>query len=65
MREAVELEPTNIWYNLLLANILQRKSMIEEACKVYDKLILLHPEREDFTSWRLICILLLRSGIRL
>ncbi len=39
--------------------------MIEEACKVYDKLILLHPEREDFTSWRLICILLLRSGIRL
>ena len=48
MREAVELEPTNIWYNLLLANILQRKSMIEEACKVYDKLILLHPEREDF-----------------
>ena len=48
MREAVELEPTNIWYNLLLANILQKKSMIEEACKVYDKLILLHPDREDF-----------------
>lgn len=48
MREAVELEPTNIWYNLLLANILQKKSMIEEACKVYDNLILLHPDREDF-----------------
>ena len=25
MREAVQLEPDNIWYNLLLANILQKK----------------------------------------
>lgn len=48
MREAVELEPNNVWYNLLLANILQKKSMIEEACNVYDNLILLHPDREDF-----------------
>lgn len=48
MREAVELEPDNIWYNLLLANILQKKSMIEEACQVYDNLINIHPEREDF-----------------
>ena len=37
MREAVQLEPDNIWYNLLLANILQKKSMID-----------MHPEREDF-----------------
>ena len=48
MRGAVQLEPDNIWYNLLLANILQKKSMIEEACKVYDELIAKHPEREDF-----------------
>lgn len=48
MREAVEMEPTNIWYNLLLANILQKKSMVEEACNVYDNLIVLHPDREDF-----------------
>lgn len=48
MREAVQLEPDNIWYNLLLANILQKKSMIEEACKIYDSLIDMHPEREDF-----------------
>ena len=48
MREAVELEPMNIWYNLLLANILQKKSMVEEACKIYDNLIKLHPDREDF-----------------
>ncbi|MBC5620115.1 tetratricopeptide repeat protein [Butyricimonas hominis] len=48
MREAVQLESDNIWYNLLLANILQKKSMIEEACKVYDELIAKHPEREDF-----------------
>ena len=48
MREAVQLEPDNIWYNLLLANILQKKSMIEETCKIYDNLINVHPEREDF-----------------
>jgi len=48
MREAVELEPTNVWYNLLLANILQKKSMVEEACKIYDDLIQLHTDREDF-----------------
>lgn len=48
MREAVEMEPTNIWYNLLLANIFQKKSMVEEACNVYDNLIALHPDREDF-----------------
>ena len=48
MREAVALEPDNIWYKLLLANVLQRKSMIDEACAVYDDLITLHPDREDF-----------------
>lgn len=48
IREAVTLESENIWYNLLLANILQKKSMIEDACKVYDDLIKKHPEREEF-----------------
>lgn len=48
MREAVKLEPDNIWYKLLLANILQKKSMIDEACAVYDELIAQHPDREDF-----------------
>ena len=48
MREAVELDTENIWYKLLLANILQKKSMIDEACAVYDELITQHPDREDF-----------------
>lgn len=37
MREAVELESSNIWYKILLANILEKKSMIDQACVVYDR----------------------------
>lgn len=48
MREAVELESSNIWYKILLANILEKKSMIDQACVVYDELIKQYPEREDF-----------------
>ena len=48
MREAVKIDTENIWYKLLLANILQKKSMIDEACGVYDELIAQHPDREDF-----------------
>lgn len=48
MREAVQLEPENMWYKIMLANILQRKSMIDETCAVYDELILQYPDREDF-----------------
>lgn len=48
IREAVQLEPGNMWYRLLQANVLQKKSMIDEACQVYDELILQYPEREDF-----------------
>ena len=44
MREAVELESSNIWYKILLANILEKKSMIDQACVVYDELIKQYPE---------------------
>ena len=32
-REAVAGNPDNMWYKILLANILQKKAMIEEAKK--------------------------------
>lgn len=47
-REAVAGNPGNLWYKLLLANVLQKKSMIEEACNVYADIIAKYPEREEF-----------------
>jgi tetratricopeptide (TPR) repeat protein len=47
-REAVQLDEDNIWYKILLANILRGKSMIEESCGVYDELLTLYPDRTDF-----------------
>jgi tetratricopeptide (TPR) repeat protein len=48
MREAVKLDGENIWYRILLANILRGKSMIEESCGVYNDLLAFYPDREDF-----------------
>lgn len=47
-REAVAGNPGNLWYKLLLANILQKKAMIEEACNVYADIIAKYPDREEF-----------------
>lgn len=47
-REAVAGNPGNLWYKLLLANVLQKKSMIEEACNVYADIIAKYPDREEF-----------------
>lgn len=47
-REAVSGNSDNIWYKILLANILQKKSMIEEACNVYADIISKYPNREEF-----------------
>lgn len=48
IREAVAANPDNIWYKILLANILQKKSMIEEACQVYADIISKYPDKEEF-----------------
>lgn len=48
VREAVAGNPDNFWYKILLANILQKKSMIEEACNVYADIIAKYPNREEF-----------------
>lgn len=47
-REAVAGNPVNLWYKLLLANVLQKKSMIEEACNVYADIIGKYPDKEEF-----------------
>lgn len=47
-RAAVAGNSNNIWYKILLANILQNKSMIEEACQVYADIVSKYPNREEF-----------------
>lgn len=47
-REAVGGNPENMWYKILLANILQKKAMIEEACQVYAEIIAKYPNKEEF-----------------
>ncbi len=47
-REAVAGNSGNMWYKVLLANILQEKSMIEEACQVYAEIIDKYPEKDEF-----------------
>lgn len=48
IREAVEGNPDNMWYKILLANVLQKKSMVEEACNVYADIIAKYPNKEEF-----------------
>lgn len=47
-REAVAGNSANLWYKLLLANVLQKKAMIEEACNVYADIIAKYPDKEEF-----------------
>ena len=47
-REAVTGNPENMWYKILLANIFQKKAMIEEACQVYAEIIAKYPNKEEF-----------------
>lgn len=47
-REAVAGNGDNMWYKILLATILQKKAMIEEACNVYADIIAKYPDKEEF-----------------
>jgi len=47
-RKAVALQKKNSWYQLQLAKIYQMKSMHDQACKVYDVLIGLYPEKLEY-----------------
>lgn len=47
-RAAVSGNQDNMWYKLLLANVLQKKAMIEEACNIYSDIIAKYPDKEEF-----------------
>jgi len=47
-REAVALQPQNMWYQVQLAGIYKSKGMIEQACEVYANLANQFPKRNDF-----------------
>ena len=47
-KRAAELDPSNIWYQLLYSESLKESKQFDEVAKVYEKLIKLYPERIDF-----------------
>ena len=47
-RGAVALQPKNMWYQIQLAGIFKAKGMIDQACRVYEKLAIQFPKRNDF-----------------
>lgn len=47
-RAAVSGNQDNMWYKILLANVLQKKAMIEEACNIYSDIIAKYPDKEEF-----------------
>ena len=47
-RSSVIGNPNNIWYKILLANILQQTSRIEEACLVYHSICEKYKNKEEF-----------------
>lgn len=47
-REAVAENGNNMWYKILLATVLQKKVMIEEACNVYADIVSKYPNKEEF-----------------
>lgn len=47
-QKAVDFDPDNIWFNLLLADCLTKDKKLNEAAAVYQKLIKKNPDRIDF-----------------
>lgn len=47
-RQAVALQPKNMWYQIQLAGIYKAKGMIDQACGVYKDLTSIFPEKNDF-----------------
>lgn len=48
LKHAVELEPNNIWYLTLLADIYNHKENIEESIKIYDRLVSISPDNKNY-----------------
>jgi len=47
-KRAATIDPTNIWYQQLYAEVLKENKQYEDVVKVYEKLIKLYPDRIDF-----------------
>ena len=47
IRKAVELEPTNVWYNTLMAECLVNEKRYAETIRLYERLLKAYPERID------------------
>jgi tetratricopeptide (TPR) repeat protein len=48
IKKAVELEPDNVWYQLLYANLLIAGRQYKDATAIYEKLAKAHPESLDY-----------------
>jgi len=52
IKKAVELEPDNVWYQMLYANLLIADRQYKDATSIYEKLARAHPESLDyFFNW--------------
>lgn len=57
IKKAVALDPENVWYQLLYANLLITDKQYKDATAIYEKLAKAHPETLDyFFDWAEGCI---------
>lgn len=47
IKKAVHIEPSNVWYNMLFAEILLKEKKYGDAAAVYQKMTKLNPDRPD------------------
>jgi tetratricopeptide (TPR) repeat protein len=47
IKKAIELEPENLWYNMLLASIYNQERNIDSAIICYEKAAKIYPDKED------------------
>lgn len=47
IKKACEIEPGNLWYNMLLASIYHQQNNLDSAIICYEKAVKAYPEKED------------------
>jgi tetratricopeptide (TPR) repeat protein len=47
IKKAIELEPENLWYNMLLASIYNQERNIDSAIICFEKVVKIYPDKED------------------
>lgn len=53
-RKAVALDPTNVWYQIQLAEITEMRGMLSHSAEAYKDLIKLTPERKEYYFKRIL-----------